>query len=333
LSLLLVVSAELDYFCGQKHGLMNNGSMIDSIDMMRMLELNEVMDGQSVSVIYENSCVVSTDYRHVDRQTGIPLLSRPTRMNIFVFMLCLEGDCVVQCDMQRCHIVDGTLFTCKPGSILQVEEGHIDRLSVLIVDVALLRLLNLHVQKLLPHYDALQKISLMGLSPEEAGHINQEMKHVAHAISRPVDHLYYHELVHAHITTFIYECISLFSFENDRHDNVSPGFSHARVYMDRFINLVGLHFREERKIGFYAEKLHISPKYLGSLVVQLTGRTASQWIAGYVIAEAKALLMNTSMSVQQISLELHFPNQSFFGKYFKSHMGISPGEFRSRGLK
>ena len=103
--------------------------------------------------------------------------------------------------------------------------------------------------------------------------------------------------------------------------------------MDRFINLVGLHFREERKIGFYAEKLHISPKYLGSLVVQLTGRTASQWIAGYVIAEAKALLMNTSMSVQQISLELHFPNQSFFGKYFKSHMGISPVEFRSRGLK
>lgn len=307
--------------------------MIDSIDMMRMLELNEVMDGQSVSVIYENSCVVSTDYRHVDRQTGIPLLSRPTRMNIFVFMLCLEGDCVVQCDMQRCHIVDGTLFTCKPGSILQVEEGHIDRLSVLIVDVALLRLLNLHVQKLLPHYDALQKISLIGLSPEEAGHINQEMKHVAHAISRPVDNLYYHELVHAHITTFIYECISLFSFENDRHDNVSPGFSHARIYMDRFINLVGLHFREERKIGFYAEKLHISPKYLGSLVVQLTGRTASQWIAGYVIAEAKALLMNTSMSVQQISLELHFPNQSFFGKYFKSHMGISPGEFRSRGLK
>ena len=59
--------------------------MIDSIDMMRMLELNEVMDGQSVSVIYENSCVVSTDYRHVDRQTGIPLLSRPTRMNIFVY--------------------------------------------------------------------------------------------------------------------------------------------------------------------------------------------------------------------------------------------------------
>ena len=103
---------------------MNNGSMIDSIDMMRMLELNEVMDGQSVSVIYENSCVVSTDYRHVDRQTGIPLLSRPTRMNIFVFMLCLEGDCVVQCDMQRCHIVDGTLFLIdrETGTLHKLEQ-------------------------------------------------------------------------------------------------------------------------------------------------------------------------------------------------------------------
>lgn len=312
---------------------MNNGTTIDSIDMMRMLELNEVMDEQSVSVVYENSCVVSIDYRNVNEHVGIPMLSHPTRMNIFVFALCLEGDCIVQCDMQRCHIISGTLFCCKPGSILQVEEGHIDRLSVLIIDESLLRSLNLHVQKLLPHYETLQKVTFMNLSTEASNHLNQVMKFVGSAISRSVDHLYYHELVHAHITTFFYECISLFSFESDQFKNTMSGFSHAKIYMDHFINLVGLHFREERKIGFYADKLHISPKYLGSLVVQLTGRTASQWIAGYVIAEAKDLLLNTNMSVQQISMELNFPNQSFFGKYFKSHMGISPGEYRNRVLQ
>ena len=310
-----------------------NKSTITSIDMMHMLELNEQMNEHGDSAVYENSCMVSTNFHHMDMRTGIPVLSHPTRVNIFVYALCLEGDCIVRCDMQRYHVVSGTLFCCKPGSIVQIEEGHIDSLSVLVIDESLLRLLNIHVQKLLPHYETLQKMFLLNLSSDEAEHLNEVIKLLAKAVSRPSTHLYYHELVHAHILTFIYECISLLSLNAELGKNVLSGFSHAKIYMDHFINLVGLHFREERKIGFYADKLHISPKYLGSLVIQLTGRSATQWIAGYVIAEAKALLMNTDMSVQQVSMELNFPNQSFFGKYFKAHMGISPGAYRSRGMR
>ena len=307
--------------------------MINSIDMLRMLELNEILGGQNASAVYENNCVVATDVCPMNIHGGNTLLARPTRMNFFIFTLCLEGDCVVLCDMQRYHIVAGTLFICKPGSILQIEKGHINRLSVLIIEESLIRSLNLHVQKLLPHYESMQKISHLNLSADETEHFNQMMKFVANAILRPVGHLYYHELVQAHILTFFYECISLHTFEENHSKSSMSGFSHAKIYMEQFIKLVEMHFREERKMDFYAEQLHISPKYLGSLVVQLTGRTASKWIAGYVIAEAKALLLNTNMSVQQVSLELHFPNQSFFGKYFKSHMGISPGAYRSRGLR
>ena len=59
-----------------------------------------------------------------------------------------------------------------------------------------------------------------------------------------------------------------------------------------------------------------------------TGKSASQWIDDYVVLEAKTLLKSTNLTILQISEELHFANQSFFGKYFKQHTGLSPMRYR-----
>lgn len=48
----------------------------------------------------------------------------------------------------------------------------------------------------------------------------------------------------------------------------------------------------------------------------------------YVVLEAKTLLKSTNLTILQISEELHFANQSFFGKYFKQHTGLSPMRYR-----
>lgn len=97
---------------------------------------------------------------------------------------------------------------------------------------------------------------------------------------------------------------------------------------DRFIDLVSKNFKQERDIGFYADKLCISNKYLSTLLKQTTGMTALEWIERYVVLYAKSCLTSTSMTIQQISDELLFPSQSVFGKYFKRVEGISPRAYR-----
>ena len=74
--------------------------------------------------------------------------------------------------------------------------------------------------------------------------------------------------------------------------------------------------------------LRCVPGYLSTVVRTCTGRTASEWIERHVAQEAKALLKSTNMTVQQISNELNFPSQSFFGKFFKRLTGLSPKEYR-----
>ncbi len=81
-------------------------------------------------------------------------------------------------------------------------------------------------------------------------------------------------------------------------------------------------------MGFYAAQLNLTPKYLSTLIRQTSGRTASEWIDDYVILEAKNLLKYSTMSVQEIAYSLNFPNQSFFGKYFKNHTGQTPSGYR-----
>lgn len=98
---------------------------------------------------------------------------------------------------------------------------------------------------------------------------------------------------------------------------------------EKFLSLVQQHFKKERFLDYYAKELEVSTKHLSRTVKETTGFSAVEWIDRFVILEAKVLLKSTTMSIQQISVELNFASQSFFGKYFKKHTGSSPKDFRN----
>ena len=105
--------------------------------------------------------------------------------------------------------------------------------------------------------------------------------------------------------------------------------STAAYITDKFLKLARDNFKKERFMDFYAKELGITSKHLGRTIKAQTGFTASEWLDRLVILEAKVLLKSSAMTIQQIAEELNFPSQSFFGKYFKNLVGISPKEFRN----
>jgi AraC-like DNA-binding protein len=102
------------------------------------------------------------------------------------------------------------------------------------------------------------------------------------------------------------------------------------ILFDRFIALVGEYSSSQRGVGFYAEKLCLTSKYLSKLIKQASGRSAPDWINSFVILEAKNLLRYSDLSIKEIVFQLHFPNQSVFYKFFKTHTGMIPSEYRKR---
>ena len=102
----------------------------------------------------------------------------------------------------------------------------------------------------------------------------------------------------------------------------------ADVLFAQFIRLLEDNFRMERRVSWYADQMGITAKYLSEMVKQVSKRTPNDWIDSYVMLEIRVLLKSTTKSMKEITKAVNFPNQSFFGKYFRDHMGMTPSEYR-----
>lgn len=137
---------------------------------------------------------------------------------------------------------------------------------------------------------------------------------------------YYKEIANALFTAILYECLSMIERDPKSDDSryVKQG---ERLFKD-FMKILATDKIKSRSVSAYAQRLFITPKYLSSVSKQLTGKTASVWINEAIVKEAKRQLKYTDKSVKEIAMQMDFPNVSFFGKYFKTHVGISPMEYR-----
>jgi AraC-like DNA-binding protein len=103
----------------------------------------------------------------------------------------------------------------------------------------------------------------------------------------------------------------------------------SKLIFDRFIKLVSEYHTQYRNVGFYADKLCLTPKYLSKLIKTATGKSAPEWIDQFVILEAKNLLKYSGVTIKEIVFKLNFPNQSVFYKFFKARTGMTPTEYRN----
>ena len=88
-------------------------------------------------------------------------------------------------------------------------------------------------------------------------------------------------------------------------------------------------YPKERMIGFYANQLYVTPKYLSAVCKEVSGQTASELITQYMVKDILYLLYKfLRRKIKEIANELNFPNLSFFGKYVKQHLGMSPKQYR-----
>ena len=113
-------------------------------------------------------------------------------------------------------------------------------------------------------------------------------------------------------------------------DHLAATCSREQTIFDRFILLVNQHCREQHQISYYAERLCLTERYLGTIVRQTSGTTAKEWIDRALIARIKVELRHTDKSVARISEEMNFPNPSFFSKYFKRLTQQTPAQYRSK---
>ena len=129
------------------------------------------------------------------------------------------------------------------------------------------------------------------------------------------------------IRCFAYDLLSNIT----KHFNQSDGDDMLRQsdrIFRKFMLLLAENSNVNRSVKSYADELCVSPKYLTSVCRKHSDSTASELIATSVMSRVKQLLLYSDLSIKEVAGEMGFDNLSFFGKYVKKHLGLSPNHYR-----
>jgi AraC-like DNA-binding protein len=251
----------------------------------------------------------------------------PFRMDITLTIICLRGTMKGMVDMVPYDMQGPGLFIFSAKQILQHESFSDDFQGLFIVmSERFVSNLQFSSQEKLPIYLHIRKNPWIPLNERELNAIVMYFNLIKEIILLKNNPYWMETLLHLTKAFFYGAGFYFYSMSNKQEEKTGQ-----EALVEKFLDLVQTHYREERELNFYADKLCLTPMHLSKVVKAASHKSANEWINDHVILEAKALLKSTNMTILQISEELNFPSQSFFGKYFKRIVGISPKEYKAKG--
>lgn len=255
------------------------------------------------------------------------LLNYPYRMEGGFILLCTEGEAVVSVGVQKCEIVKNTEMIVLPGTTFYLlsasETFHVKILTFPkeVYDEVSLRLgvpFSSYLRET-PCYTYPDESSLL---KNIAVWMNMG-KLIFEDKSNQFNALMLRNFIQNYLLWLYDKSLNYF-------EQTVGKFTRKQERYHQFMSLLDTHCREQRDALFYADKLCITLSYL-RMVCHACSSFASpkEIIDKRVILEIKVLLQSTEYTIQEIAEILHFPDQSYLGRYFKRHTGMAASEYRA----
>ncbi len=298
---------------------------------------NRLFQKENNTFAFSNNGVMNEEYRLrleqltdkdiavFDELGNVP--SENVHAEAYVAVLCLEGRASCTMEGVEYHVGKNDLILAHPNQFVQNAMVSCD--------------FKCHGLLMSPTY--FESVFLLGGNIWEAGFIIREQP-LLHLDEQKVaemlldfdvlkrklsaTHLpHYKQIVKLMLQSFVFEF----------YDNLSPmlqqqalsrKYTSAEVIFKRFLSLVSAESPRRREVAYYANKLCITPKYLSSICKKQVDKTASELINQLTVNYIKNMLLSTDKTIKEIANETGFDNLSFFGKYVKRELGVSPREFR-----
>lgn len=279
----------------------------------------------NINLVEDVSDILSQDFWVFCNFTAsmIPEIIDPLKFTSNVSIFLKEGECEIEIDLTPHKIKGPCIINIKQGQILQCSHYSEDFNASFIV---LSKRFSDNLFIFLKDCVAFGTASLRPVIKVPVNLVPRFEKFYIHIkeIFSDAQSRYSYQAMTLAIASFFYEC------GTKCYQQISSSIPKGTNRLtEKFVVMVQQNFKQERFLDFYANKLEVTTKHLSRAIKESTGYSAVEWIDRFVILEAKVLLKSTNMTIQQIADELNFNNQSFFGKYFKKHTGMSPKQFRN----
>jgi AraC family transcriptional activator of pobA len=304
--------------------------MEDALQNISIKELRSVLMGKTGADLGDDFFIMDIN----EYEDKMKLLRYPCRLDGYLAMFCISGNLKMDIDLNTFEIKENSLMINIPGSIIRVSEFSEDslretRFIVVGMSAEFMSSIKMDFSKLFNESITIMSNPCITLSEKEANLSYNYLK-LVNTILGDETIKSKKEIISGLVSSVFYFLGSIWSqrISEASKQLSSKASTRAKVTFDQFIKLVTEHHSTERNMTFYADKLFLTPKYLSKLVKSISGRSAPDWINSFVILEAKNMLKYSDMTIKGIVYKLHFANQSVFYKFFKSHTGMTPSEYR-----
>ena len=311
---------ENNYLCKD----MEHQDVLHNISIPRFKSLFPDMPGTSLG-----DDILIADMKY-DR--SLKVFEYPFRFDGYIIIYCLRGKIRLDINLDSFQISENSLVLNVPGNIIRVSEIDKKDKDMHFIIVAMsknfMSSVRFDFNRLFNESVALMDNPCISLDDSERKVCSLYLGLASELLGSNIQNK--KESIGSLISSIAYFLGSIWTsrLSEAEHKPQSPSVKAKYIY-DQFLRLVTDYHTSERNMAFYADKLCLTPKYLSKLVKSVSGRSAPDWIDAFVILESKNLLKYSELSIKEIVVRLNFPNQSVFYKFFKSHTGMTPSQYRS----
>ena len=283
------------------------------------------LDLHDVPQVYHNLKYNDGEIYFADNITSIPGLMKQFKVNFIAYVIVTEGRLTLSMNGVSYQLDrNSSLFVDRKMVIENVK--HTENFSCVICAMSTdmgFAFFNKSLLQSIMHIMANPVIKL------EQNEVDLMMKYYELLVFK-MDHPemnFGRETVRDIIRCFAYDLLSNINKHLDNNNEGDMLRQGDRIYR-RFMLLLAENSNVNRSVKSYADELCVSPKYLTSVCRKHSDCTASELIATAIVGRIKQLLLYSDLSIKEVAAEMGFDNLSFFGKYVRKHLGLSPNNYR-----
>lgn len=286
------------------------------------ISIEQLIDRYNIGIGFEKNILITSQI--VSSAKLLPDL--PCRVNAYIAGICQKGELRLTINFKEWVINKNTCFASIPENVIGIKkisddfEGY-----VIVVSMGYITKINLDMTNILSYFMSIRTNPCFHINVEDASGLIYYFDMVERSI-KDKSTQWKDEIVKGVISAFVYKVCGI--MEQYEQKIEKPKAKSKEYYFLKFIELCAKQYQAHHDIGYYADSICLTPKYLSAVVKEVSGLSAAGWIEEYIINDAKIQLKFSEKNVQQISNSLNFLNQSLFGRYFKQRVGISPNHYR-----
>lgn len=275
--------------------------------------VQEIDIGQMVKHNGNGEFLISLDIPRTNHSSSERLLIR----NGIVFMICKSNEGSVVIDSKEYQLSKNCLIVLPENHIVTIHTGLLNQSNIIAVSLDYILSMPSPIDTAIFGYSRYR--SVIRVSDDKFSDLQSYYQFIYKESKEQSK--YQTEIIQSIFYALILEIVGEYErlFESTEQTHIR-----SDSLSDNFFRLLALHYREQHSVKYYAEQMHLTPKYLSTAVKRVTGRPILDWIHEAILIEAKMLLRTTDMTVQQIADHLNFSSSSAFVQFFKKHTGKTP---------